>query len=1041
MRKIAAALFLAGALVVGLLFVLPFLISSDWMRSELSRQLSSTSGMDIRLGGPVRLSFLPRPGVVAENIALSTGDGGVSMTVPRFSTAVTLSSLWSDRIEIQSIALVRPAITIRSPAKAETTQASPGQVEADPLAAVVAALERLAVNRITVKDGSLASSDAAGNTSILGAIDADLAAPDLDREVTFSFAATQQGRRVKVDGTLSALRPILKRMPADITVEARLDPSPVAEFSALKASGEIQLNANGGYQVRGGNFEVGGQSFRLDALFQPGERPRFLADLSAKRIDIGALASAEKGHGGDSPASGDDGQPSLAVLSGFDADISVAVDELVGGGMRASNVLLAATLRDGHLEAKLEHLGLDAGSLAATISTNAGETPPTIQGRIVSSGLDIGSMAKLFGQSVPLSGKLTVDAGFAFLGLTGKQMRESANLRGTVGIRQGRVKLAALAGAGGEPKDDVTGLNLDVKIQGIAKPADMAGKLTWRGQEVAFKSQITPAALLSGASMAQASVPVSFSIASKYLQASANGIAGGGGTFKGQVAAASPSVEKLMQWLGQTGSDSLQGLDFKGDVDLGPGRLSFQKATVDLNGVRGSGEGSVKSGAPLIIRTSLKFAKLDFAALAGPGDSAAGGKNEPSGTADTPIDLSFLKGLDAKIEIAADKMGYGKVFAGPVTTTLVVTGGTADLAVPKSPFYGGTIAARMTADGSTDDMPSIKLDMTIAGATAAPLLHDAAGFDRIEGKLDTNLAVTGAGKTTKSFSRSLAGDAAVKFSDGALRGIDVAEVYNNLAGLLSSGFKPDENKKTTFTELGASFALEKGVAHTKDIVLIGPLVRMDGSGQVDLAGKTLEIHLNPRIVASLTGQGGDIAAKGIGVPVIVDGSLSAPRIYPDLSSLMKDPKGALEMLSRFGLPTGKLDLDKLIPGQTDGPGTADLIGNLIKGGGKDGDAGSGLADVIGGALTGKKDDAGQPKTKTGDSGTAVKAVIDGLLKGRASQPDSSQAIAKPEPGLSSNGGAPAQVSEPVPTETRPSPVSPKTPHKDEIESLVDNRVR
>jgi AsmA protein len=149
------------------------------------------------------------------------------------------------------------------------------------------------------------------------------------------------------------------------------------------------------------------------------------------------------------------------------------------------------------------------------------------------------------------------------------------------------------------------------------------------------------------------------------------------------------------------------------------------------------------------------------------------------------------------------------------------------------------------------------------------------------------------------------------------------------------------------------------------------------------------------------------------------------------------------MLSRFGLPTGKLNLDKLIPGQTDGSGTgtADLIGNLIKGRGKDGDAGSGLADVIGGALTGEKGGAGQPKTKTGDSGTAVKAVIDGLLKGRASQPDSSQAIAKPEPGLSSNGGAPAQVSEPVPTETRPSPVSPKTPHKDEIESLLDKLVR
>src|SRR5690606_8688280 len=164
--------------------------------------------------------------------------------------------------------------------------------------------------------------------------------------------------------------------------------------------------------------------------------------------------------------------------------------------------------------------------------------------------------------------------------------------------------------------------------------------------------------------------------------------------------------------------------------------------------------------------------------------------------------------------------------AGPVNTTLVVAAGKANLNVPQSPFYGGTIKAAVLADGS-GEVPAIKLDIAIAGASAAPLLDDAAGFDRLEGKLVTNLAVTGGGKTTKTLSRSLGGTASVKFSDGAVRGIDIAEVYNNLVGLLSSGFKPDEGKKTIFTELGASFAIDKGIAQTNDISLLGPLVRME----------------------------------------------------------------------------------------------------------------------------------------------------------------------------------------------------------------------
>jgi len=848
--------------------------------------------MTIRLDGPVRLSLLPKLAVVADDISLATGTGDIAISAPRFSTSITLSSLWSKKLEIQSVALTEPTIALKVSANA-ASPSEPKDVQADPFAAIVDTLERLAINQLTITNGTLTSGASTGNADTVTAIDADLRVPDLDRETSFSLAGTSNGRRIEMSGSLSALRPILKRLPAEIAIEARLDPAPVPKFSSLRASGEIQLNGNGSYQIKGGKFDIGDQSFQMDALFQPGARHHFFADLAAKRVDIDALSDIGKGgsSGGKLPAGS--AEPDLAVLAAFDADISVAIDELVGGKIRASDVQLAATLRDGHLEAKLEHFGLDAGNLTAKASTDVGQTPPTIRGNIASSGLDIGSIAKLAGQSVPLSGKLTADMGFAFRGLTADRIRSSANLQGTVGIRDGKLPLAALADAQDQTANDITGLNLDAKVRDVGKPVDLTGKLAWRGQAVTFKSQIAPASFLAGAAVSDASGPISLSVSSKYLEGSISGIAGGGGTFKGQVSATSPSVDKLMQWLGQGASRSLQDFAFKGDVDVGPKQFSFQKATVALNGVKASGQGSVKLGEPLTIRTSLNFAKLDFAALAGGGAAAAGGKQKPGGATDAPIDLSFLKGIDARIEVAADKLGYGKVFAGPVATVLTVADGKAQLSVPQSPFYGGTIAAEMTADGSRD-VASLDLNTAITGAAAAPLLHDAVAFDRIEGTLDATVAVTGSGKTTKSLARSLGGKAAAKFSDGAFRGIDIAEVYNNLAGLLAGGFKQDQTKKTTFTELGASFAIENGVAQTTDISLLGPLVRMDGSGKIDLADQTLDMHLNPRVIASLAGQGGDVAVKGIGVPIVVQGPLSAPRAYPDLSALAKDPQGALK---------------------------------------------------------------------------------------------------------------------------------------------------
>lgn len=964
--------------------------------------------MTIRLDGPVRLSLLPKLAVVADDISLSTGTGDIAISAPRFSTSITLSSLWSKKLEIQSVALADPTIALKPSANAEPAP-EPKEVQADPFAAVVDTLERLAINQLTITNGTLTSGASAGKSATVTAIDADLRVPDLDRETSFSLAATSNGRRVEMSGSLSALRPILKRLPAQIAIEARLDPAPVAKFSSLHASGEIQLNGNGSYQIKGGKFDIGDQSFQMDALFQPGARHRFFADLSAKRVDIDALSDIGKGGSGGGKLPAGSAEPDLAMLSAFDADISVAIDELVGGKIRASDVQLAATLRDGHLEAKLEHFGLDAGSLTAQASTDVGETPPTIRGNIASSGLDIGAIAKLAGQSVPLSGKLMADMGFAFRGLTAERIRSSANLQGTVGIREGKLALAAFAE--NRTANDITALNLDAKVRDIGKPVDLTGKLAWRGQAVTFKSQIAPASFLGRASIADASGPISLSVSSKYLEGSINGVAGGGGTFKGQVSATSPSVDKLMQWLGQGASRNLQDFAFKGDVDAGPKQFSFQKATVTLNGVKTSGQGSVKLGEPLTIRTSLNFAKLDFAALAGGGGVAAGGKQKPGGAADAPIDLSFLKGIDARIEVAADKLGYGKVFAGPVATVLTVADGKAHLSVPQSPFYGGTIAAEMTADGS-GDAASLGLDAAIAGAAAAPLLHDAADFDRIEGTLDATVAVSGSGKTTKSLARSLAGKAATKFSDGAFRGIDIAEVYNNLVGLLAGGFKQDQAKKTTFTELGASFAIENGVAQTRDISLLGPLVRMDGSGKIDLAEQTLDMRLNPRVIASLAGQGGDVAVKGIGVPIVVQGPLSAPRAYPDLSALAKDPQGALDMLSRLGLPTGKLKLDKLIPGANgdgSGKGAADLLGDLLRN--------------------------AAPRPKAPPAAPEPPAAPDAGNTENAAPAPSSNADGEAE----AETAAPAVEPAPIDQQADPqaAPASPEAPKKGEIDTLLD----
>ncbi len=382
--------------------------------------------------------------------------------------------------------------------------------------------------------------------------------------------------------------------------------------------------------------------------------------------------------------------------------------------------------------------------------------------------------------------------------------------------------------------------------------------------------------------------------------------------------------------------------------------VAFQKATLSVNGVEGSGNGAVELGTPLKISSALHFKELDLARLAGAPSAApqAKAKSKASGgpAPDGPLDLSALRSIDASIKVDAEKLAYGRVVVGPVATSLKISEGIANLDIPDSPFYGGQVAASLTADGSGTE-PSIAVKASISGASAAPLLTDLANFKHLEGALQTTFDIAGAGGTTSTLKRSLKGTAEVRFSDGAIRGIDVADVYNNLVGLMSSGFKQNDNKATGFTELGASFAIENGVARTDDIKLVGPLVRMSGKGEANLPEDQLNFRLDPRVVASLQGQGADIATEGIGVPVVIEGSFAAPRIYPDLSGLLKNPDAALSTLKKLGLPTGKLGLDELLSGDGKGGKLRDILSGAIGKQPKDEGSELSIEQIIGGGGT------------------------------------------------------------------------------------------
>ena len=113
-----------------------------------------------------------------------------------------------------------------------------------------------------------------------------------------------------------------------------------------------------------------------------------------------------------------------------------------------------------------------------------------------------------------------------------------------------------------------------------------------------------------------------------------------------------------------------------------------------------------------------------------------------------------------------------------------------------------------------------------------------------------------------------------------------------MAGEQGANHRPDAAR--------ASFRIEKGQATTSDLNLVGPLVRMTGAGTIDLAAKSLAFRVEPKLVMTTEGQGRAVDPVGLGIPVVIDGPWSEPRIYPDMAGILDQSGRAYAKLKEMG---------------------------------------------------------------------------------------------------------------------------------------------
>jgi AsmA protein len=340
----------------------------------------------------------------------------------------------------------------------------------------------------------------------------------------------------------------------------------------------------------------------------------------------------------------------------------------------------------------------------------------------------------------------------------------------------------------------------------------------------------------------------------------------------------------------------------------GKAEVRLNGSVVMINGLSGTigdsafnGWASVDVASKPLVKVDLDFQRLDIGTPTPAASQDAPGSSQSSSQSwsNATIELTGLNYVDAQVRLSAAELNIGSAHFAPAAIDTALAGGMLKCAISNLGAYGGQASGEIGIDASVG-MPAYTMRGDLVGVRALPLLRSAADFDKLDGKMQAKITVRSTGQTQRAIMSSLSGTAFANFQDGAIRGLNVAQMIRALTSNTLSGWQEGKEQTTDLTQLSASFRIEKGQATTTDLNLVGPLVRVTGAGTIDLGTKMMAFRVEPKLVMTTEGQGRAADPVGFGIPVIIDGPWSEPRIYPDMAGMLDNPDAAYAKLKDIG---------------------------------------------------------------------------------------------------------------------------------------------
>lgn len=473
-------------------------------------------------------------------------------------------------------------------------------------------------------------------------------------------------------------------------------------------------------------------------------------------------------------------------------------------------------------------------------------------------------------------------------------------VNGTVRYENARLQLAR----------ELTALETQVAIQSLQHPAEANGSFDFRGERVDFKLNVGAVAPI----LSNAPARIAMRISARPMTAGYEGtVLFGGNEAEGALTAKAPSTALAAAWLGADVPRSLNlgSMELTGQLRRDDKVYAISQATLDTNGMHATGQLAIDATPERpTLRGTLETAELDLNAMIAPPaantseDTAAPRSLAPSDTGEAPaptgprvqgytarggwsedpIRLTALRAIDADVMITVGRLLYKDIKVDRSRLGVSLTDSVMTANLEELSLYGGRGKAIVTLDARTPELTNIGLNVDLDGVAVGSLLQDSAKLNWIEGQGKLKLAVSGAGDNQLALIRSLAGKAELSVPRGAIVGVDIDRMADELADGNFRNLKTEPGDKTAFTNLASTWQIKDGIAANNDLRLASKLLRVSGNGTVSLPERALDYMIKPR----LAGEGEANKGKGIEVPVRIAGSWEKPKFKADVAGAVND---------------------------------------------------------------------------------------------------------------------------------------------------------